>query len=88
MIKVIRTGLKCEEADYKFKLDHAIRFLGNNEQVNLILMFKAREVIQKELGKKLLLKFADDLENYAKVELPPIMDGKQMSLMFTPKAVK
>ena len=76
---------KLAEGEYHSKLDHAIRFLGNKDQVRITVMFRGREVTHPEVGEKLLLKFAEDLENYAKAELPPTMQDRQLTLKFTPK---
>jgi len=75
------------DEEYQTKLDHAARFLGNGDQVKITVMFRGREVGHPEKGEKILLEFAKDLEKYAKAELPPAFDGRQMSLLFMPKIV-
>jgi len=75
------------DEEYQTKLDHATRFLGNGDQVKITVMFRGREVGHPEKGEKILLEFAKDLEKYAKAELPPVFDGRQMWLLFTSKIV-
>ncbi len=82
MIKEIK--LRVKETDYEGKLSHAIRFLRSNDQVKLTVMFRGREVTYPEAGEHLLFKFAEDLEEYGKAQLPPVREAKQVFLVFTP----
>jgi len=74
-----------EDKDYQFKLEAGIRFLKEGDQLKITVMFRGREVAHPEKGEVVLLEFAKDLEKYAKAGLPPVSDGRQMWLLFTPK---
>lgn len=84
-VKEIRFGPQTDEHDYNFKLKHAINFLSEGSKVKAFVFFRGRSILFKEQGEVLLLRFANDLEEYAKVENMPIMEGKRMSIMLSPK---
>lgn len=84
-VKEIRFGPQTDDHDYNFKLKHAINFLGEGSKVKAFVFFRGRSILFKEQGELLLLRFANDLEEYAKVENMPIMEGKRMSIMLSPK---
>lgn len=86
-VKEIRFGPQTDDHDYNFKLKHAMNFLGEGSKVKAFVFFKGRSILFKEQGEVLLLRFANDLEEYAKVESMPLMEGKRMSIMLTPKKV-
>ena len=86
-VKEIRFGPQTDDHDYKFKLKHAINFLNEGSKVKAYVFFKGRSILFKEQGEMLLLRFASELENHAKVEQMPIMEGKRMSIMLSPKKV-
>lgn len=89
VIKEIRFGPNTNEHDFDFKLKHAIKFLENGEKVRAYVHFKGRAIVFKERGEILLLKFAQALEEYGKVELMPKLEGKRMFITVAPKgAVK
>jgi translation initiation factor IF-3 len=73
------------DEDYQSKVKHAIRFLKNNDQVKIIVVLKAKEITHPEIGEKLLLKFAKSLEDEGNAVLPPVMDYREVYLLFTPK---
>ncbi|MDD4460364.1 MAG: translation initiation factor IF-3, partial [Proteiniphilum sp.] len=81
----IRFGPQTDDHDYNFKLKHAMNFLGEGSKVKAYVFFRGRSILFKEQGEVLLLRFANDLEEYAKVEHMPIMEGKRMSIMLSPK---
>ncbi len=83
-VKEIRFGPQTDDHDYNFKLKHAMNFLGEGSKVKAYVFFRGRSILFKEQGEVLLLRFANDLEDYAKVEHLPIMEGKRMSIMLTP----
>ena len=87
VVKEIRFGPQTDDHDYNFKLKHAINFLGEGAKVKAFVFFKGRSILFKEQGEVLLLRFANDLEDYAKVEQLPILEGKRMSIMLSPKKV-
>ena len=85
VVKEIRFGPQTDDHDYNFKLKHAIGFLQEGAKVKAYVFFKGRSILFKEQGEVLLLKFANDLEEYGKVEQMPQLEGKLMILMITPK---
>lgn len=84
-VKEIRFGPQTDEHDYKFKLKHAISFLQDGDKVKAYVFFKGRSILFKEQGELLLLRFANDLEEYAKVEQLPVLEGKRMIIFLAPK---
>ena len=84
-IKEIRFGPQTDEHDYNFKLKHAREFLTEGNKVRAYVFFRGRSILFKEQGEVLLLRFANDLENIAKVEQLPKLDGKKMFLYMAPK---
>ena len=84
-IKEIRFGPQTDEHDYQFKLKHAQEFLTEGNKVRAYVFFRGRSILFKEQGEVLLLRFANDLEEYDKVEQLPKLDGKKMFLYLAPK---
>ena len=84
-VKEIRFGPQTDEHDYNFKLKHAIGFLQDGDKVKAYVFFKGRSILFKEQGEVLLLRFANDLEAYAKVEQMPLLEGKRMTISLSPK---
>ena len=84
-VKEIRFGPQTDEHDYNFKLKHAISFLENGDKVKAFVFFKGRSIVFKEQGEVLLLRFANDLEEYAKVDQLPVLEGKRMIIFLSPK---
>ena len=68
VVKEIRFGPNTDDHDYNFKLKHAMRFLEDGDKVRAYVFFKGRSILFKEQGEVLLLRFANDLEEYGKVE--------------------
>ena len=85
VVKEIRFGPQTDDHDYNFKLKHAMGFLKEGAKVKAYVFFKGRSILFKEQGEVLLLRFANDLEEYGKVEQMPVLEGKRMILMITPK---
>ena len=85
VVKEIRFGPQTDDHDYNFKLKHAVGFLKEGAKVKAYVFFKGRSILFKEQGEVLLLRFANDLEQYGKVEQMPVLEGKRMILMITPK---
>ena len=86
-IKEIRFGPQTDEHDYQFKPKNAQEFLSEGNKVRAYVFFRGRSILFKEQGEVLLLRFANDLEEYAKVEQLPKLDGKKMFLYLAPKKV-
>src|SRR5574344_208243 len=84
-LKEIRFGPQTDDHDYNFKLKHAKSFLEEGSKVKAYVFFKGRSILFKEQGEVLLLRFANDLEDYGKVEMMPVLEGKRMTIMLTPK---
>ncbi len=85
VVKEIRFGPHTEEHDFKFKTNHALSFLKQGAKVRAYVFFRGRTILFKEQGEMLLLKFAQELEEYGKVEQLPTMDGKKMTMVLGPK---
>lgn len=85
VIKEIRFGPQTDDHDYEFKLRHAKEFLQEGSKVKAYVFFKGRSILFKEQGEVLLLRFANDLEEFGKVESMPVLEGKRMILMLAPK---
>ncbi len=85
VVKEIRFGPQTDDHDYNFKLKHAIGFLQEGAKVKAYVFFKGRSILFKERGEVLLLRFANDLEEYGKVEQMPVLEGKRMIIMISPK---
>ena len=88
ILKEIRFGPQTDDHDYNFKLKHAQGFLKEGCKVKAYVFFKGRSILFKEQGEVLLLRFASDLEEYAKVDQLPQLEGKRMIIMFSPKKPK
>ena len=85
VVKEIRFGPQTDDHDYNFKLKHAKSFLEEGAKVKAYVFFKGRSILFKEQGEVLLLRFANDLEDYGKVEQLPVLEGKLMIIMLYPK---
>ena len=85
VVKEIRFGPQTDDHDYNFKLKHAISFLQEGSKVKAYVFFKGRSILFKEQGEVLLLRFANELEEYGKVEQMPVLEGKRMIIMISPK---
>ncbi|MDE6469296.1 MAG: translation initiation factor IF-3 [Muribaculaceae bacterium] len=85
VVKEIRFGPQTDDHDYNFKLKHAVGFLQEGAKVKAYVFFKGRSILFKEQGEVLLLRFANDLEEYGKVEQMPVLEGKRMTIMLSPK---
>jgi translation initiation factor IF-3 len=88
IVKEIRFGPQTDEHDYEFKKKHAIKFLQDGAKLKAFVFFKGRSIIFKEQGQILLLKLAQELEEFGKVEQFPKLEGKRMIMFISPKKVK
>jgi len=88
VVKEIRFGPNTEEHDFNFKVKHAIGFLQDGFKVKTYVHFAGRSIVYKERGEILLLKFAQALEDYGKVEQMPHLEGKRMFMHIAPKGKK
>lgn len=85
VLKEIRFGPQTDEHDYEFKKKHAIKFLEEGAKLKAFVFFKGRSIIFKEQGQILLLRLAQELEAYGKVEQLPKLEGKRMIMLINPK---
>ena len=85
VVKEIRFGPQTDDHDYNFKLKHAKSFLEEGSKVKAYVFFKGRSILFKDQGEVLLLRFANDLEEFAKVDSLPQLEGKRMIIMLSPK---
>ncbi|WP_408030081.1 translation initiation factor IF-3 [Tenacibaculum xiamenense] len=88
VVKEIRFGPQTDEHDYEFKKKHAIKFLKDGAKLKAFVFFKGRSIVFKEQGQILLLKLAQELEDYGKVEQMPKLEGKRMTMFIAPKKTK
>ena len=87
-VKEIKFRPNTDDHDYEFKKNHAIRFLQEGNRVKAVVQFRGREIAHTELGKKLLLRFAQDLAQYGTIEQQPRMEGRNAHVLLSPvKAV-
>ncbi|WP_084642275.1 MULTISPECIES: translation initiation factor IF-3 [Flavobacterium] len=84
-VKEIRFGPQTDEHDYEFKKKNAVKFLQDGAKLKAFVFFKGRSIIYKEQGQILLLRLAQDLEEYGKVEALPVLEGKRMIMYIAPK---
>lgn len=87
VIKEIRFGPNTDDHDFAFKLKHAQEFLKEGAKIKAYVHFVGRSIVFKERGEILLLKFAQALEDLAKVEQLPKLEGKRMFLYLAPKVI-
>nr|WP_062178385.1 translation initiation factor IF-3 [Dysgonomonas macrotermitis] len=85
VVKEIRFGPQTDDHDFNFKLKHAKSFLEEGSKVKAYVFFKGRSILFKEQGEVLLLRFATELEDFAKVDQLPQLEGKKMIIMLSPK---
>jgi translation initiation factor IF-3 len=84
-VKEVKFRPGTEEGDYQVKLKNLVRFLTAGDKAKVTLRFRGREMAHKELGAKLLERVRDDLVELASVEQFPQMEGRQMTMVLTPK---
>lgn len=85
VVKEIRFGPNTDDHDFQFKLKHAKKFLQEGSKLKAYVFFRGRTIVFKERGEILLLKFAQELEEFGTVEQLPKLEGKRMTVMFNPK---
>ena len=88
VVKEIRFGPNTDDHDYDFKKKHAEKFLKEGAKLKAYVFFKGRSIIYKDQGEILLLRLAQDLEDYGKVEQMPKLEGKRMNMFIAPKKTK
>jgi translation initiation factor IF-3 len=88
VVKEIRFGPQTDDHDYEFKKKHAEKFLKEGAKLKAYVFFKGRSIVYKEQGEILLLRLAQDLEDFGKVEQMPKLEGKRMTMFLAPKTAK
>lgn len=85
VLKEIRFGPNTDEHDFRFKLEHAKKFLTEGNKIKAFVFFRGRTIVFKDRGEILLLRFAQELEEYGAVEALPKLEGKKMIMIINPK---
>lgn len=88
VVKEIRFGPQTDEHDFEFKKRHAEKFLKEGAKLKAFVFFKGRSIVYKDQGEILLLKLAQELEEFGKVEQMPQLEGKRMTIFIAPKVAK
>ncbi|WP_174719403.1 translation initiation factor IF-3 [Muriicola soli] len=88
IVKEIRFGPNTDDHDYEFKKKHAEKFLKEGAKLKAYVFFKGRSIVYKDKGEILLLRLAQELEEYGKVEQMPRLEGKRMTMFIAPKTKK
>ena len=83
-VKELKFRPNTDDHDYDFKRNHAIRFLKEGNRVKAVVQFRGREIAHVDIGKKLLLRFAEDLSPYGTVEGQPRLEGRNAHVLFSP----
>ena len=83
-VKELKFRPNTDDHDYDFKMKHAIRFLGEGNRVKAIVQFRGREIAHTDLGRKLLLRFANDLTSHGTVEGQPKLEGRNAHVIISP----
>jgi len=84
-IKEIKMRPKTDEHDLEFKTRHIEKFLKEGNKAKVTMIFRGREVMHTNLGRKLLDKLAEDLKDSAIIEQLPRLEGKNMVMILAPK---
>ena len=84
-VKEVKFRPGTGEADYQIKLRNLTRFLAEGDKAKVTLRFRGREMVHQDIGRKLLERVSNDLAPHAVVEQNPLMEGKQMVMVFAPK---
>jgi translation initiation factor IF-3 len=85
VIKEIRFGPNTDDHDFNFKLEHAKKFLQEGSKLKAYVFFRGRSIVFKDRGEILLLRLAQELEDYGIVEQMPKLEGKRMTIMINSK---
>ncbi len=88
IVKEIRFGPNTDDHDYEFKKKHAEKFLKDGAKLKAYVFFKGRSIVYKDKGEILLLRLAQELEDFGKVEQMPKLEGKRMTMFIAPKTKK
>jgi translation initiation factor IF-3 len=84
-VKEVKFRPGTGEGDYQIKLRNLVRFLTEGDKAKVTLRFRGREMVHQDIGRKLLERVSTDLAAYSVIEQNPLMEGKQMIMVFAPK---
>ena len=84
VVKEMKMRPKIDRHDYETKKGHVVRFLQSGAKVKVTIMFRGREMIHQEIGSGLLQRLAEDVSEIAKIDTPPKLDGRNMTMVLTP----
>ena len=84
-VKEVKFRPGTGEADYQIKLRNLIRFLSEGDKAKVTLRFRGREMVHQDIGRKLLQRISADLTPHSVIEQNPLMEGRQMIMVFAPK---
>jgi translation initiation factor IF-3 len=84
VIKEVKFRPKIDKHDYEVKMRRAIEFLDENDKVKVTMMFRGREVTHPEIGREILQRLARDVDGHGEVEIPPKMEGRNMTMQLAP----
>lgn len=84
VVKEMKMRPKIGRHDYQTKKGHVVRFLRHGARVKVTIMFRGRETLHPEQGENLLSRLADDVSEIAKIEIPPKLDGRNMTMVLAP----
>src|SRR5579864_2152178 len=83
-VKELKFRPNTDDHDYDFKKNHAIRFLQEGNRVKAVVQFRGREIAHTDLGRKLLMRFAEDLAQYGAVDGSARMEGRNAHILISP----
>src|SRR5580693_2115823 len=86
-VKELKFRPNTDDHDYEFKKNHAMRFLKEGNRVKAVVQFRGREIAHSDLGKKLLVRFAEDLATFGAVEGMPRLEGRNAHILISPVKV-
>ena len=87
-VKEVKLRIKIEEHDYQIKKKHAERFLNDGNKAKITIMFRGREVTHSQLGRKLIDRMVEELDEVGVVEQEPNLEGRNMTVVIGPKVLK
>ncbi|HKI86803.1 MAG TPA: translation initiation factor IF-3 [Thermoanaerobaculia bacterium] len=84
-LKEVKYRPGIDEHDFEFKTRHARKFLEEGNKVKLTMMFRGRQVTHSELGRDVLYRVFEEVNDIAKVETEPKLEGRNMTMVLAPK---
>jgi translation initiation factor IF-3 len=84
-VKEIKLRPGIDDHDYDVKMRAMLKFIGEGDKVKVVMRFRGREMAHQEIGMGVLMRVKDGLDKVAKVESSPRMEGRQMTMVMSPK---